>query len=130
MTAMGPLGEPSGRPVGPTPSDLPSEPPGPGVAAELSAKAADTVDLIVETIHDKALRPLLLAARAVVFGLLAAVLGLVVLVLVAVALVRLFDVYVFDGRVWASDALLGSVFVAAGVLAWSRRTGRSASTEG
>jgi hypothetical protein len=123
MTATGSSTE-SGRLGGSAPADGSSGSPGLGAAADLSAKAADTVDLVVETLHDKAIRPLILAARAVVFGVLVAVLGLVVLVLLAVALVRLLDVYVFDGRVWASDALLGFVFVAAGSFAWSRRTTR------
>jgi hypothetical protein len=90
--------------------------------SELSAKAVDTIDLVVTTVNDKAIRPLVVAARAVVFGVLIAVLGSVALVLGAVALVRLLDVYAFAGRVWASDALLGAVLVAAGLLAWSKRS--------
>ena len=72
--------------------------------AEWPKKAADTVDLVVDTIHDKAIRPVLLAARIVVFGLLIAVLSSVVLVLLSVGLLRLLDVYAFAGRVWLSYA--------------------------
>lgn len=92
------------------------------VTAEWPRKAADAVDLVVDTIHDKAIRPALLAARAVVFGVLVAVLALVVLVLLSVGLVRLLDVYAFGGRVWISYAVLGGIFSLAGLLAWSRRT--------
>jgi hypothetical protein len=91
-------------------------------AADLSAKAVDTIDLIVATVNDKAIRPLLLAGRVLVFGLLAAVLGVLVLVVVSVAVVRLLDVYAFSGRVWAAEALLGAVFVAGGLFAWSKRS--------
>lgn len=90
--------------------------------AQWPRKAADAVDLVVDTIHDKAVRPAMLAARAVVFGMLAAVLALVVLVLLSVGLVRLLDVYAFGNRVWISYAVLGGIFTAAGFLAWSRRT--------
>jgi len=90
--------------------------------AEWPKKAADAVDLVVATIHDKAIRPVLLVARAIVFGLLVAVLSFVVLTLISVGLLRLLDVYVFPGRVWASYAVLGLVFSAGGVWAWSRRS--------
>jgi len=92
------------------------------VTAEWPKKAADAVDLLVDTIHDKAIRPVLLAARAIVFGLLVAVLAFVVLTLISVGLLRLLDVYVFPGRVWASYAVLGLVFSAGGLWAWSQRT--------
>ncbi|HUZ11197.1 MAG TPA: hypothetical protein VMU76_13620 [Acidimicrobiales bacterium] len=98
--------------------------------AELSAKAVDTIDLVVANINDRAIRPLLIAARALVFGMLAAVLGIVVVVVASVAVVRLLDVYVFDGRVWAAEALLGAIFVAFGLLAWSRRSPRPAGRDG
>jgi hypothetical protein len=88
-------------------------------------KAADAVDLVVDTIHDKAIRPIVLAARVVVFGLLVAVLSLIVLVLLSVGLLRLLDVYAFSGRVWISYAVLGAIFTLAGLFLWSRRTARS-----
>jgi hypothetical protein len=97
--------------------------PGAGAGGDWPRKAVDAVDLVVDTIHDRAIRPALLAARAVVFGLLVAVLSLVVLVLLSVGLVRLLDVYAFGGRVWISYAVLGGLFSLAGLLAWSRRTG-------
>jgi hypothetical protein len=94
--------------------------------AEWPKKAADTVDLVVDTIHDKAIRPVLLAARIVVFGLLIAVLSTVVLVLLSVGLLRLLDVYAFPGRVWLSYAVVGGVFTVVGLLAWTKRTSRAA----
>ena len=91
-------------------------------AAEWPVKAVDAIDGVVGTINDRALRPIIVVARAIVFGLLIAVLGLVVLVMVSVGLIRLLDVYVFPGKVWASYALLGSVFTGIGLWAWSRRS--------
>ncbi|HEX3947197.1 MAG TPA: hypothetical protein VHW47_05805 [Acidimicrobiales bacterium] len=105
---------------------LPSE----GLGAEWPKKAADAVDLVVDTIHDKAIRPIMLAARVVVFGLLIAALGLVVLVLLSVGLLRLLDVYAFGGRVWISYAVLGGVFTLAGLLAWTKRMPRTATPAG
>jgi hypothetical protein len=96
--------------------------------AEWPKKAADTVDLVVDTIHDKAIRPVLLAARIVVFGLLIAVLSAVVLVLLSIGLLRLLDVYAFPGRVWLSYLVVGGVFTVLGLLAWTKRTSRAART--
>jgi hypothetical protein len=88
------------------------------------------VDLVVDTIHDRAVRPVLLAARIVVFGILVAVLTVVVLVLLSIGLLRLLDVYAFEGRVWVSYAVLGGLFTLLGVFAWSRRAPRDPSADG
>ena len=91
-------------------------------AEELPGKAVDTVDLVVAFVHNKAVRPLVVATRAIVFGMLIAVLGTVVVLLVSIALLRVLDLYVFPGRIWASYAVLGAFFSLAGLLAWSRRS--------
>jgi len=95
-------------------------------AEEWSNRALDGVDTVVDVVHDKVVRPALIAGRAVVFGVLIAFLSLVVFVLLAVALVRLLDVYAFGGRVWASDALFGAVCAAGGLFLWRLRTNRRA----
>lgn len=88
---------------------------------DFAARAADMVEAVVDAVHDKAIRPAIIAARAVVFGLIIATMGVVVAVAAAIALVRLLDVYAFGDRVWASDALLGAVCCLAGAVAWAKR---------
>ena len=104
--------------------------PGLGTAAvseaEWPAKVADTIEDVVGSVHDRVVRPLTLVARGLVFGIIIAVMALVLSVLVVIALIRLLDVYAFGGRVWASDALLGALLVAAGAYAWTKRGARSA----
>jgi len=51
--------------------------------------------------------------------------AVVTLTLVSIASIRLLTVYVFSGRVWAADLLVGAVFVALGLVSWSRRFDRS-----
>jgi len=85
------------------------------------ARAADLVEDAVAQVHDRVVRPLILAARGIVFGLIIFTLLLVVTVLVSVALTRILNVYVFDNRVWASDALVGLLFTAVGLVAWWKR---------
>ena len=99
-------------------------PSGPLAGAEWPARAADLVEAVVTGVHDKVVRPLLLAARAVVFGILVAAMLVVLAVLTAVAVVRLLDVYAFPHRVWASDLVVGGVFTLAGFGLWSLRRGR------
>lgn len=100
------------------------------LAGDWPGKAADAVDLAVDAIHDKAIRPAFLVARAIVFGLLGLVLVVAVVVWLSVGLVRLLDVYVVGGRVWISYAILGGLFTLAGLVAWSRRTAVPPAGEG
>ena len=85
-------------------------------------KAVDFIDLVVNTINDRVIRPIILIGRAIVFGLLIAVLVVVVAVVVAVAVVRLLDVYAFANHVWISYAILGVVFSLIGLFAWTKRS--------
>lgn len=102
-----------------TPDPRPS--PGAPAAGDWPARAADLVDAVVEVLRDKTVRPLTLVARAVVFGVIVMAAATVTVALLSIAAVRLLTVYVFDGRVWASDLLVGAVFVVVGLVAWSRR---------
>ncbi len=124
--AAAPPVTPAPAPVTPAPAPVTPAPVTPGASqAEWPARVADTIEDVVESVHDRLVRPLTLVARGVVFGIIIVVMALVLAVLAVVAVVRVLDVYAFGGRVWASDALLGAVLVAAGVFAWSKRGARS-----
>jgi hypothetical protein len=99
-------------------------------SSDWQARAADTIEATVAAVHDRVVRPLIIAARAVVFGIVIASMVLVLCVVLSVALVRLFDVYFFGGRAWASEALVGTALTVAGIAAWSRRNARHAAEEG
>jgi hypothetical protein len=49
---------------------------------------------------------------------------LIVSILFSIAVIRLLDVYAFRGRVWASDALVGGLLTAGGLVLWALRRGR------
>jgi hypothetical protein len=110
----------------PKPEAPASNLPGSGVLADLPTRGTELVDSLVELLRDRAVRPLTLATRAVVFGIIILAASLVTLVLVSITLIRLLTVYAFDGRVWLSDLVVGAVFVVIGLVAWSRRTEPSA----
>jgi hypothetical protein len=91
-----------------------------------TAAAMDRIDSAVNVVRDNATSRLVVAARAVVYGLIAAVLGLAILLLVVMALLRILDVYLANihllglnthpGRsVWVADAVLGGIFALTGL---------------
>jgi H+/Cl- antiporter ClcA len=106
-------------------ADDPTFPKGP--LDEWPSKAADLVDLVVDTIRDRVIRPVILVGRAIVFGLLIAAVVVVVAVVVCVAVLRLLDVYAFANHVWASYAVLCAAFTVAGLWAWSKRAPQAGS---
>ena len=81
--------------------------------SDWTVQAADTVERVVGRIRDKTAVPLTTVARALVFGLLAAVMGVAALVLVAVASVRALDRYL-PGAVWSAHLVVGGIFTVAG----------------
>lgn len=108
----------------PTPDRTTATPPGTGLLSDLPNRGADLVDQLVGLLRDRTVRPLTLATRAVVYGIIILAASLVTLVLLSITLIRLLTVYAFDGRVWISDVVVGGLFVLVGLVAWSRRTVR------
>ena len=88
---------------------------------DLSQRALDTIDTVVATVNDKAIRPAIVAARAVVFGVVIAFVALAVVVLVSIGVIRLTTVYLFDHKVWISYLALGGIFCLGGAFAYSKR---------
>jgi hypothetical protein len=88
---------------------------------DLTQRALDTIDNVVATVNDKAIRPAVVAARAVVFGVIIGVVSLAVLVLFSVGLIRLTTVYLFDHKVWISYLVLGGIFCLGGAFAYAKR---------
>jgi hypothetical protein len=113
---------------GPIPNPVSAPAPAPSAAAEWPARAADLVETVVVVLRDKTVRPLSLVARAVVFGIIVFAAAVSIITLLSIALIRLLTVYAFNGRVWASDLLVGAVFVVVGLIAWSLRTQRHPET--
>ena len=105
----------------PKPDTPASSLPGSGPLADLPVRGADLVDSLVTLLRDKTVRPLTLATRAVVFGIIVFAASVVTIVLGSIALIRILTVYAFDGRVWLSQLVVGLLFVAVGIVAWSQR---------
>ena len=100
----------------------------PGMSAldDLPVKGADAVDAVVDFIQNNAVRPLTLAARAVVFGIIVLTAAVVTLTLLSITLIRVLTVYIPGNRVWVSDLIVGTLFLAGGIAAWTQRIDRRA----
>ena len=94
-----------------------------------TVQAADTIERVVVGIRDKTAVPLTTVARALVFGLLAAVMGLAAVILVIVGALRAVNVYVVQGEVWASYLLVGGIFTAGGALTLRKATSEKTARE-
>lgn len=81
---------------------------------------ADRIERVVVSIRSKTADPLERIVRIVVYGVLAAVLGVATLALFIAALVRAVNVWV-PGEVWSAHAILGGIFTVLGLFLWSRR---------
>lgn len=92
-----------------------------------AAQTADTIERLVASVRAKTADPLERVARTLVYGLVAAIVGLAALVLGAVALVRVLDV-VLPGDVWSAHAVSGGIFVLVGLLLWRKRTVKTVKT--
>ncbi|MGD0747135.1 MAG: hypothetical protein ABSB68_04940 [Acidimicrobiales bacterium] len=85
----------------------------------LSDRALDTIDTVVATVNDKAIRPAIVAARGIVFGVVIAVVAITVVVLFCVGFIRVTTIA--GHKIWASYLVLGLIFSAVGAILYSRR---------
>ncbi len=87
----------------------------------------DQVVKLVDNVKSKTTKPAVMAARGLVFGLLAIFLGLFALVLLLIVLTRVIQVGIFDHfvdherSVYISYFLVGGIFTLAGLLAFRKR---------
>jgi hypothetical protein len=85
----------------------------------LSTRALDTIDTVVATVNDRAVRPAVVAARSVVFGIIIAVIGITVVIMFCIGFIRLTTIA--GHRIWASYIVLGLIFSAVGAVLYARR---------
>lgn len=97
----------------PTPAPRSTPPSGGLIPAEWPAQAADVIVDTISKVRDKTTKPAIVASRAVVYGLIAAVVGFVAFWLVLLLIVRLWANYV-PGHVWVIYAIFFAMFSVAG----------------
>jgi hypothetical protein len=102
--------------------DVPNAPAYNALVGDWPTKATDAVETLVALLRDKTVRPATLIARVVIFSIIIFAAAVTTVTLLAITLIRVLTIYVFDGRVWAADLLVGLLFSAGGVVAWMQRT--------
>jgi hypothetical protein len=85
-----------------------------------AAQTADSIDRVIGSVRSKTTEPIERVGRLVVYGLLAAIVGLAALVLFSVGLVRALDVAI-PGEVWSAHLVAGGIFTLAGLFLWRKR---------
>jgi len=91
-------------------------------AGDWASQTADQIEKVVVGLRSKTADPLDHIGRILVYGLLAAVLGVAALVLLVAGLVRAIDVGV-PGEVWSAHVILGGIFTLLGLFLWTKRRG-------
>lgn len=86
-----------------------------------AAQTADTIERVVGSVRGKTSEPLERVARIVVYGVVAAFLGLAALVLLTIAVVRALDIAI-PGEVWSAHVVAGGIFTVLGLFLWRKRS--------
>jgi hypothetical protein len=84
-------------------------------------KALRSFDHVLDVVHDRVLRPLLIAGRTIAFGFVLILMALVVVTALVIGLIRLFNVYLFAGREWLTYGVVGILSLVTGLIIWRRR---------
>jgi hypothetical protein len=88
--------------------------------SDWTTDAADAIERSVSMVRDKTVTPAYSATRYVVYGLLAALIGIPAAILAVIGLFRGL-VLVWQGYVWAAWLTLAGIFLAAGAFCWTKR---------
>ena len=88
--------------------------------SDWTTDATDTIERTVTMLRERTVEPVQAVTRAVVYGLLAALVGLPALVLTTIGAFRGL-VLLEQGYTWAAWVTLGGIFVLAGAFLWTKR---------
>jgi hypothetical protein len=115
----GPETEAAALPFTPVPA-----PAGPGNSADTGddwpRQATRTIVRTVDSVRDKTTGPAITAAAATVYGLVAVMALAVLTTALLIAVVRGLEIILWH-KVWLAYLVLAAVFLAGGLVSWSRR---------
>ncbi len=87
----------------------------------------DRLDHYIEVVRSNTTDRVVKVARLLVYGLIAAILGLMAGVVALIAMIRILDV-VLPREVWLPYVVLGAIFLGLGLFLWSKKTAPTAVT--
>ena len=79
------------------------------------------IDHLLDVVHDRVLRPIIVAARIIAYGFIILVAALVFVIVLIIGLIRLLNVYAFSGHQWLTYAVVGAASLLTGLIIWRRR---------
>ncbi|MHB8379259.1 MAG: hypothetical protein ACYDB2_04975 [Acidimicrobiales bacterium] len=94
-----------------------SEPRAPDLVDRLLA----AFDHVLDLVHDKVLRPVIMAARTLAYGFIIVLVALVFVAVLIIGFVRLLNIYAFNGHDWISYVVVGAMSFIVGLVIWRRR---------
>ena len=92
----------------------------PDSEVDWAAQTADSIDRVIGSVRSKTTEPVERVARFLVYGLVAAIMGIAALVLLSAGLVRALDVAI-PGEVWSAHLVTGGIFTLLGLFLWRKR---------
>ena len=91
------------------------------IDGDLVDKALFQFDHVLDVVHDRVLRPILLAGRAIAFAMIILLVSIVLVGALLIGLVRFIDIYFFAGREYLSYVSVGAISLVAGLIIWRKR---------
>jgi hypothetical protein len=88
---------------------------------DLVDRLLSAFDHVLDIVHDKVLRPIIMAARALAYGFIIVLAALVFVAALIIGLIRLLNIYAFHGHEWITYASVGAVSLIFGLVIWRRR---------
>ena len=89
--------------------------------SDLVDRLLGAFDHLLDVVHDRVLRPIIMVARVVAYGFIIVVAAVVLVVVLVIGVMRLLDIYAFHGHEWLSYAVVGAASMFAGLIIWRRR---------
>ncbi len=78
-------------------------------------------DHLLDMVHDKFLRPILLAGRVIAYGMIIVLAAIVLIAALLIGIIRFMNVYFFAGHEYITYLAVGALSILAGMLIWRRR---------
>jgi hypothetical protein len=88
--------------------------------SDWTTDAADAIERTVALLRDRTVEPAHAISKAIVYGLLAAIILIPAGVMITVALFRI-SIVIAQGYVWLAWMIVGGIFAALGALCWAIR---------
>jgi hypothetical protein len=91
--------------------------------SDWTTDAANAIDNAVGLVRERTVEPVQTVARAVIYGLMAALIVIPAVILLTIGLFRILAIVAVEANtgVWLAWTLLGGIFLVAGLFCWTRR---------